>query len=126
MLIFLNGTAMAGGAGHWALQGATLLGPARTAPRYRFYSVRDDFPGLVPVDTQGASIEGELYDLPDEVWRDSLGPSEPPELFLGEIELDDGRAVNAMILDLTAGQEGDAVDITDHGGWRAYLATKTR
>jgi gamma-glutamylcyclotransferase (GGCT)/AIG2-like uncharacterized protein YtfP len=64
--MFLNGTAMSGQKDHHAIAGATFVGPARTAPRHRFFAVRDEFPGLLPVDEGGLSIDGELYEV-DEV-----------------------------------------------------------
>lgn len=122
MQMFLNGTAMSGQPDHHHLASAPLLGAVRTAARYRFYAVRDEFPGLVPVDSGGASVEGELYEIDDEVWRTSLGPSEPEELTLGEIELVDGRTVHAMVLDPSHLAQADLVDITATGGWRRHLA----
>lgn len=123
MHMFLNGTAMSGQADHHHLNGAPFLGEAQTAAGYRFYTVRGEFPGLVP-SQEGASIAGELYDLDDEVWRTSLGPAEPSELTLGTIELADGRQVRAMILDLDRVRQDEIEDITDIGSWRGYLAGK--
>ena len=120
-LMFLNGTAMSGQKDHGAHAGSTFLGPARTTARYRFFAVRDEFPGLLPVASGGRCIDGELYDIPDHVLRDRLLPSEPAELDLGEIELIDGETVNAMIL--VPGRiepEDKVVDIAELGGFRAY------
>ena len=120
-LMFLNGTAMSGQKDHGSHAGSTFLGPARTAARYRFFAVRDEFPGLFPVTTGGRVIEGELYDIPDEVLHDRLLPSEPLELELGEIELIDGEAVHAMLLVPSQLAPGDkVVDISELGGFRAY------
>ena len=123
--MFLNGTAMSGQHDHHAVDGARFVGPARTAPLYRFYAVRDAFPGLYPIpegsDLVGASVEGELYELPEEMLYDSLMPEEPAELELGVIELDDGSVVNAMQLQFERIAPGDkVVDIAGLGGWRAY------
>ncbi len=123
--MFLNGTAMSGQRDHHAVDGARFVGPARTAPLYRFYAVRDAFPGLYPIpagsDLVGASVEGELYELPEEMLYDSLMPEEPAELELGVIELDDGSVVNAMQLQFERIAPGDkVVDIAGLGGWRAY------
>lgn len=124
MKVFLNGTAMSGGADHGNIKGAPFLGPATTAPRYRFYSVGDRFPGLVPVETGGAAINGELYELEEDAWFNSLLPNEPPELRPGEIALSDGQVVNAMILELDRADMDEVRDITEFGGWRAYWAGK--
>jgi len=125
--MFLNGTAMSGQPDHHAVDGARFLGPARTAPLYRFYAVRDAFPGLYPIPPgswlSGASIEGELYELPEEMLYDSLMPEEPAELELGVVELTDGSVVNAMHLQFERVAEADKiVDIAGLGGWRAYQA----
>jgi gamma-glutamylcyclotransferase (GGCT)/AIG2-like uncharacterized protein YtfP len=119
--MFLNGTAMSGQKDHGSHAGSTFLGPATTAARYRFFAVRDEFPGLYPVAAGGRCIEGELYDIPDEILRDTLLPSEPAELELGDIELIDGEHVKAMLLvplRLIAGDK--VVDISELGGFRAY------
>ncbi|GAA1752486.1 allophanate hydrolase-related protein [Luedemannella helvata] len=121
--MFLNGTAMSGQKDHGAVAGATFLGPARTAPHYRFFAVRDEFPGLFPVASGGLSIVGELYELSEEMLYESLMPQEPRELELGAIELDNGDIVNAMILQPERLTPGDkVVDIADLGGFRAYQA----
>jgi gamma-glutamylcyclotransferase (GGCT)/AIG2-like uncharacterized protein YtfP len=121
--VFLNGTAMSDGADHGSIADSTFVGAARTAPRYRFYSVRDEFPGLVP-DGDGASIVGEVYDVDEAVWYRSLLPQEPVELVPGEIELEDGRTAWAMILDLGRLPREEYRDITEYGGWRRYLASR--
>jgi len=121
--MFLNGTAMSGQKDHGAIDGATFLGPARTAPNYRFFAVRDEYPGLFEVSEGGVSVEGELYEMEDEVLFESLLPAEPKELELGTIELSDGQIVNAMQLQPNRLVAGDkVVDIADFGGWRAYQA----
>ena len=120
-LMFLNGTAMSGQRDHACHAGSTFLGPARTSSRYRFYTVRDEFPGLMPVDRGGRPIDGELYEIPEEIFRDQLLPAEPRELDLGTIELIDGEEVAAMLLRLERIAPGDrVVDISELGGFRAY------
>lgn len=124
--MFLNGTAMSGEADHGALRGARFLGPAQTAAHYRFLAVRDAFPGLLPVTSDGGRVIGELYEIPEDVLFGSLMPAEPAELELGAIELDNGQIVNAMHLRLDRVQGGDRViDITRLGGWRAYRAHRS-
>lgn len=119
--LFLNGEGMRGGAVHPNVVDHPFLGEVQTAPRYRFYSVRDEFPGLTDVGTSaGCSIRGELYDVPLRVLLDRFLPDEPAELELGVVELLDGRAVLGMIL--RPGQR-DHRDISAWGGWRAYRDT---
>ena len=89
---------MRGGNVHHSIEGLPFLGEARTAPRYRFFSIRDEFPGLWPVAEGGVSVPGELYDVPLDVIRDRFIPAEPPELELSVIELDDGSSAVAVVL----------------------------
>ena len=124
-LMFLNGGGMRGGPLHHQLRGAPLVGVVRTAPKYRYYSVGDKFPALDAADEGGASVIGELYDVPLEVLRDSLLPAEPPELELGVIELADGASALATVLRRRAPRD-DLTDITEIADWRAYLASKGR
>jgi gamma-glutamylcyclotransferase (GGCT)/AIG2-like uncharacterized protein YtfP len=122
-LMFLNGSAMSGQKDHGTHRGSTFLGPAKTAARYRLYAIRDQFPGLFVVPSGGRAIVGELYDIPDEILQGSLLPEEPAELELGEVELEDGDVVAAMILRPERIPPGDrVVDIAELGGFRAYQA----
>lgn len=119
--MFLNGTAMSGQKDHGAHAGSTFLGPARTAAHCRFFAVRDEFPGLLEVPRGGRAIDGELYDIPDDILRSTLLPAEPAELELGTIELADGEVVHAMLLRPERLVAGDrVVDIAELGGFRAY------
>jgi hypothetical protein len=119
--MFLNGTAMAGQKDAHSHGGSTFLGPARTAARYRFLVVRDEFPGLFEVGRGGRSIEGELYEIPESVLRGDLLPNEPAELAFGSIELLDGEVVHAMLLQPDRLNPADkVVDVSELGGFRAY------
>ena len=118
--MFLNGTAMSGGKDHGAIADATFLGPACTAARYRFVAVRDEYPGLLPVDDGGVHVVGELYELTEQTLFGSLLPGEPPELEIGTITLADGAVVSSMQLQLERVPAGDkVVDISTLGGWPA-------
>jgi gamma-glutamylcyclotransferase (GGCT)/AIG2-like uncharacterized protein YtfP len=119
-LMFLNGDGMRGGRAHYTIEGVPLVGEHRTAPKYRFYSVRDEFPALYPAASgDGGAILGELYDVPMKQLRDLLD-TEPAELELGVIELDDGEFSFAMVLREAEREGGRHQDITSFGGWRAY------
>ena len=122
--LFVNGGGMRGGEVHYSIEGLPFLGEARTAPRYRFFSVRDEFPGLWPVDEGGVSIAGELYDVPLDVIRDRFIPAEPPELELGVVELDDGSSALVVVVRANVYASGEGLkDISEYGGWRAYRAS---
>jgi gamma-glutamylcyclotransferase (GGCT)/AIG2-like uncharacterized protein YtfP len=120
--MFVNGQAMSGGLISHNLADATFLGPAVTAPKYRFYSVRDEFPGLLPVKDGGSSVYGELYEVTYSILRDHLLPSEPLELELGVIELEDGSGTLCMQLREEWVGHSDLTDITKIGRWREYLS----
>ncbi|WNV88849.1 gamma-glutamylcyclotransferase [Umezawaea sp. Da 62-37] len=118
-LIFLNGGGMRGGPLHHQLQGTPLLFVARSAPKYRYFSVGDRFPAMHRSGT--GSVVGEVYDLPLTILRDHLFPAEPPELEIGVIELADGGACLATVLRDSCLGGPDLVDITHIGDWQAWL-----
>ena len=130
--MFLNGAAMRGGPLHHQLRGAPLVRTARTAPRYRYWSVGDRFPAMQEVGSSsgwsgcsGCSVRGEVYDVPLEVLLHHLLPAEPPELELGVVELDDGTACLATVLRRRYEGCGELADISGIGDWRAYRAGRT-
>jgi AGZA family xanthine/uracil permease-like MFS transporter len=122
-LLFVNGTLMRGLKLHGNLAGATFLGEFRTAPRYRVHSIGDIHPGMYEVERQGdgASIPGELYELPDEVWE-RVHAGEPPNLYRGDVMLEDGRVVPGILYPRALAQIHP--DITRFGGWRGYMASR--
>lgn len=118
-LLFVNGTLMRGLALHANLDGAMLLEESRTAPSYRLYSIDDRHPGMYWVQIGGVSVSGELYLLSDEVLERVLA-GEPPGLYVGSIELADGRLVPGVLFDPALLRATDE-DISAYGGWRAYI-----
>lgn len=122
--LFVNGTLMRGLALHANLEGAEFLGAFRTAPRYRLHSIDDRHPGMFEVPEDGVSVAGELYRMPDEVWR-RVEAGEPPNLYRGKVTLEDGREVWGILYprDLA---EGRHRDISEYGDWRAYTEDRTR
>ncbi len=103
-------------------RGARLVAAARTAPAYRLYALPDGKrPGLIRVDGNGAAIECEVWEMPASRFG-SFVAGIPAPLGIGKLELADGTMVNGFIC------EGigvvDAQDITEFGGWRAWLASR--
>jgi allophanate hydrolase len=102
-------------------RGATFIERCRTAACYRLFALPNTTPpkpGLAR-HARGGSIEVELWDLPAaEVG--SFVAEIPAPLGLGTLELADGRTVKGFICEPYALE--DARDITEHGGWRAFLA----
>ncbi len=131
MAVAVVGAHLAGMPLHWQLtdRQARLLARTRTAPAYKLYAL----PGTVPPKPglsrlsapelaagSGASIEVEVYELP----QDSVGSflaMIPPPLGLGSVELVDGAWVKGFICE-PGGLVG-AEDISHLGGWRAYIAS---
>lgn len=103
-------------------RGGRLLRRTRTAPHYRFYALPGGppaRPGLVRVDTGGVPIEIEVWAVPGERFG-SFVAGIPRPLGIGKVELEGGREVAGFICEGYAAQ--GAEDISDLGGWRAYLA----
>ena len=118
--MFLNGTAMSGGADHHLVGDAPLVDRTTTAPRYRFHAVGGKYPALEDVGAGGAAVEGEVYDLSYEQLREVLLPGEPDGLELGVIELADGSGSLAMILRREYPKLPPLEDISELASWRAY------
>jgi len=119
-LVVFNGTVMRGQPAHANLAGATFLEDVRTAPVYRLWSIGDRHPAMARADEGGTSIEAELYEVPDDVWP-RIRDTEPPGLYRGPVELSDGRRVEGMLGERSLVEAPEAVEITQFGGWRAYL-----
>jgi gamma-glutamylcyclotransferase (GGCT)/AIG2-like uncharacterized protein YtfP len=119
---FVNGQAMTGGSLNGPLQrSGTALGQARTAPHYRFFACRNQFPALVPTE-DGWSVPGELYQVSYAVLRDEVLPLEPPELELSVIELADGSGALSMVLRHGVRTSDPwMTEIEAGSGWRDYL-----
>lgn len=120
VLMFVNGQAMRGGSLNDALTGAQYLGAVRTAPRYRFFSFADEFPGLARVSEGGWPVPGEIYEVSYADLRENLLPREPAELELSVIELEDGRGSLSMVCRGLPSPGGPVHEITAPGGWREY------
>ncbi len=102
--------------------GAALEGAVWTTPEYRLYRLDTEpaKPGLVRVgDGGGSRIAGELWQLSPAALGDFLATL-PSPMALTRVALDDGREVVGFTCEAAA--IVTAEDITDHGGWRAYLA----
>jgi len=102
-------------------RGATLIEATRTAPQYRLYALPGTTPpkpGLLRVDEGGGAIDVEIWAVPQAAVGSFLALI-PPPLGLGSVMLADGRHVHGFLCEAHA--LTGARDITDLGGWRAYL-----
>ena len=116
------GSALREVCGDQAALGLTFLEEAQTAPKYRLYSVGDTHAALVEDPEKGVSVAGELVEIPDERWGEILA-SEPPGITQAPVELADGRSVMAAFGD-PAKMTAEAREITEFGGFAAYLRTR--
>ncbi len=116
---FICGSALTGQPDHHHLGEARLIKPTRTQPHYRLHSVADRHPGIYRTESSGISIPGEVYELTLEQF-DALLASEPPDLYLGEVTLDDGEVVPAMLYPQDLIESRNWPDISNYGGWAAY------
>ncbi|MFI6281738.1 allophanate hydrolase [Streptomyces sp. NPDC050988] len=100
--------------------GARLERTTRTAPVYRLHALSTEppKPGLVHVGEGGAAIEAEVWRLPAEGLGRLLAAL-PRPMTLGRVELADGDDVPGFLCE--PGAIDGARDITEYGGWRAYL-----
>lgn len=96
-----------------------------TAPIYRLYALQGGppaRPGLVRVGSgDGAAIATEVWALPFDGLGRFVGAI-PAPLGIGTVRLADGTAPKGFLCE-TAGLAG-AEDITAHGGWRDYVASR--
>jgi allophanate hydrolase len=104
-------------------RGGRLLGAASTSDTYRLY-VLDTVPpkpGLRRVSADGSAVALEIWELSPAGFGDFVA-NVPPPMVIGSLELDDGTRVPGFLCEPLA-LEG-AADITEYGGWRAYLDSR--
>ena len=103
--------------------GAVFVRETTTAPSYRLWSIDDRHPAMIRVASGGVPVAVEVWAVPPEGLAKIL-LQEPPGLCIGKVKLADGEEVLGVIGEplLVEGQR----EISSYGGWRAYIATKTR
>ena len=106
-------------------RGGRLIESTLSAPHYRLYALADGppaRPALVRDEVRGVPIEIEVWRLP----ITSLGSflaGIPAPLGLGQVELSGGEWKTGFICAAGSVHEPDeARDVSDYGGWRAWLA----
>ena len=105
-------------------RGATLVAATQTAPDYRLYALPDTTPpkpGLLRVEPgTGAAIAVEVWEMPAAHYGTFVALI-PAPLGIGTLTLGDGTQVQGFLCEPLALQ--NARDISDLGGWRAYIAS---
>ena len=125
ILMAVNGTLMQGLElnPNMISAGATFVREATTEPTYRLWSIDDVHPAMVRFREGGQSISLEIWAVPPEGLVEIL-LKEPQGLSIGKVKLSDSNEVLGVIGEplLCEGQ----LDITQYGGWRAYIASKEK
>nr|WP_315382247.1 allophanate hydrolase [uncultured Sphingomonas sp.] len=108
---------------HWQLTSreAKFVEATTTAPTYKLYAMAESVPpkpALVHSE-DGAAIALEVYEL-DMAAFGSFVAEVPPPLAIGTVTLADGSMVKGFVAEPRA--MAGAEDITELGGWRAYIA----
>jgi gamma-glutamylcyclotransferase (GGCT)/AIG2-like uncharacterized protein YtfP len=117
--VFVYGTLMAGERNHALLGAARMLGPARTAPRYRLVD-RGDHPGMVQGGT--SAVAGELYAADAAtVARLDAFESADDDYRRAAVTLADGRTAEAWLLDA---ERARGLPVIRAGSWRAWSARR--
>jgi allophanate hydrolase len=105
-------------------RGAQFVTATETAPFYRLYHLANTTPpkpGLVRVEERlGHGIEIEVWSLDRGAFGDFISEV-PPPLAIGTLELASGEDVKGFVCEPCALH--GAKDITQHRGWRSYLAS---
>ena len=109
--------------GELTSRGAVLRRQMRTEPLYRLHALAGGppmRPGLIRVGpAEGAAIEAEVWALPAAGFGEFVAGI-PAPLCIGTVLLGDGTRPKGFLVE-AAGLAG-AEDITQFGGWRAFVA----
>ncbi|MCY0966788.1 allophanate hydrolase [Parathalassolituus penaei] len=111
---------------NWQLteRGATLKTVTTTAAVYRMYALAGGpllRPGLIRDESNGAAIDVEIWSMPADQFGTFVAAI-PGPLGIGKVQIADGSMVTGFICE-PSGQIG-AEDITHHGSWKAWLASR--
>ncbi len=103
--------------------GARLLESIKTAPDYKLYALNGAVPpkpGLLRVEPgKGVGVEVEVWALPSEAFGKFIDGVAAP-LSIGTVKLASGASVKGFLMEAVA--VNGARDISQFGGWRAFLA----
>ena len=121
--VFICGSALKGQPDHNNLQSAKFIRSAKTRALYRLHSAAEGWhPAIYQVEENGVSIPGEVYELTLEQY-DYLVSTEPPNMYPGDVILDNGEVLTAMLYPRELVEKYGWLDISDLGGWAAYKSS---
>jgi hypothetical protein len=104
--------------------GAELVAKTKTSPDYKLFKLHGfepPRPGMLRVPSGGNTIELEIWRLPIENYGKFV-TLVPSPLAIGTLEMIDGAKVQGFMCEYYASLNAD--DISQLGGWRAYLDLK--
>jgi hypothetical protein len=101
--------------------GAIFLKETTTAPIYRLWSIGDRHPAMQRVTRGGVAIALEIWAIQPAGLGTLLG-QEPSGLSIGKVQLQDGETVLGVLGEAICCENG--IEITEYGGWRAYIKAK--
>jgi allophanate hydrolase len=105
-------------------ESAVFIREVETAPHYRLFALPGGAvprPGLLRVaPSEGAKIAAEVWALPAAGFGRFVSRI-PPPLGIGTLDLADGTKPKGFLVEAAA--VGSARDISNFGGWRAYLSS---
>lgn len=123
VLLAVNGTLMRGLELNANLEaaGASFVREDETDACYRVWSIDDRHPAMMRTPGEGASVAVEVWDVPV-AGLVSILLAEPAGLAIGKVVLRDGSIVLGVLGEpfLCKGK----LEITQYGGWRAYVASR--
>jgi hypothetical protein len=123
VLLAVNGTLMRGLAlnPNLVAAGATFVREDETDACYRVWSIDDRHPAMIRTPGEGTNVAVEVWDVPI-AGLASILLAEPPGLAIGKVVMRDGSIVLGVLGEpfLCEGKR----EITQYGGWRAYVASK--
>lgn len=105
--------------------GGQLVKQCRTGAEYRLFALPNTVPpkpGLIrEPGFDGPGLAVEVWAMPPDAFGAFVARI-PAPLGIGKITLDDGTAVSGFLCEAHA--VASAEDITHHGGWRAFIASR--
>lgn len=101
--------------------GAQFVREATTDAAYRLWTIQDRHPAMMRFREGGRAIALEIWELPA-VAIATILQQEPPGLCIGFVTLADGEPMLGVLGEAYLCEGG--VEITQWGGWRAYMASK--
>ena len=123
VLFAVNGTLMRGLAlnANLVAAGATFVRDDETDACYRIWSIDDRHPAMLRTPGEGTNVAVEVWEVPV-AGLVSILLAEPAGLAIGKVVLRDGSIVLGVLGEpfLCEGKR----EITEYGGWRAYVASK--